>query len=60
MGVDFLPKFDAFLPPIDEDATVTVDDKLLARKIGALLKDSYTTRIGGGQFTGEFLFWECN
>ena len=39
-------------PQLDEDATVTIDDKLLARKITSLLKDGYTKRIGGGEFTG--------
>lgn len=31
---------------------MTIDDRLLGRKITRVLKDKFTTRIGGGEFTG--------
>ena len=40
---------------IDEDATVTIDEKHLTRKVTALLNDGYTKRIGGGEFTGAWV-----
>ena len=42
------------LPVADEDATVTIDDKLLSNKINAMLKDGFAKRIGGGEFTGPW------
>ena len=48
----FLAGHDNRLLCADEDATVTIDDKLMGRKIHALLADGFTKRIGGGQYTG--------
>ena len=43
--------FAPFAPP-DEDATVTIDERYLVRKVDTALNDRYAKRIGGGEFTG--------
>ena len=44
---------------IDEDATITIDEKHLRSKVKAALNDSYCRRIGGGEFTGSFDVFLC-